>query len=80
METTVLPTIAQAQQMPSQPISAEGPWEAWFAWRPVRLYMTGRLRWLCAIHRRRVSKHGLDVHEYTDDPDAYPCPPERKSQ
>jgi hypothetical protein len=48
------------------------PWASWFAWRPVKLYMTRRYCWLRTIHRRCVTKNGFQSCEYTDRPEDYP--------
>ena len=50
----------------------QDPWGAWFAWHPVKLYMTRRYCWLRTIHRRCVTKNGLQSCEYTDQPEEYP--------
>lgn len=47
-------------------------WRPWFAWRPVRLYMTGQFAWLRPLYRRLVIKPEGMVCEYTDDPDEFP--------
>lgn len=47
-------------------------WEPWFAWRPVKLYMTGRYAWLRPIWRRKVVKTAGSNSEYTDDPGEFP--------
>jgi hypothetical protein len=61
------------------PVSPEtlvlGAWQPWFAWRPVRLYMTGGYVWLRRIHRRGVMKNGLSMCDYTDRPEEFPAPP-----
>jgi hypothetical protein len=49
-------------------------WERWFAWRPVKLYMTPNYAWLRTIYRRCVTKNGLRMRDYTDQPQEYPCP------
>ena len=48
------------------------PWQPWFAWHPVRLYMTGQIAWLRQIYRRHVNKHVATICEYTDDPGEFP--------
>ena len=48
------------------------PWEPWFAWHPVRLYMTGQFAWLRLVHRRYVTKPVGSSCEYTDDPAEFP--------
>jgi hypothetical protein len=50
---------------------AQHPWEPWFAWHPVRLYMDPRYIWMRYIYRRCVRKFGIEHCEYTDSPDAY---------
>ena len=52
----------------------QSDWLEWFAWRPVRLYMTGRLSWLRPIYRRWVVKYGLTTCEYTDQPEMFVTP------
>jgi hypothetical protein len=47
-------------------------WEPWFAWRPVKLYMTGHYAWLRRIYRRTVVKTAGSNCEYTDDPQEFP--------
>lgn len=47
-------------------------WEPWFAWRPVKLYMTGHYAWLRSIYRRTVVKTAGSNCEYTDDPGEFP--------
>ena len=47
-------------------------WKPWFAWRPVRLYMTGDYAWLRYIYRRNVVKAAVGTVEYTDDIKAFP--------
>ena len=49
-------------------------WDSWFAWRPVRLYMTGRVAWLRVIHRRAVSRSGIATRDFTDQPDQFATP------
>ncbi|HUO01218.1 MAG TPA: hypothetical protein VMU31_00450 [Rhizomicrobium sp.] len=63
-----------AAELPHEPNSALRvfPWRPWFAWRPVRLYMTKRLVWLKRLHRRCVIKPVGTVCEYTDSPDEFP--------
>ncbi len=53
-------------------IIEEEQWERWFAWKPVTLYVVHKICWLRKIHRRRVTKHGLRISEYTDKPEEYP--------
>jgi hypothetical protein len=48
------------------------PWHPWFAWHPVRLYMTGQFAWLRLVHRRTVTKPVGSSCEYTDDPAEFP--------
>jgi hypothetical protein len=52
--------------------SSEGEWERWFAWYPVRLYMTSRFAWLKTIYRRCVTKADMETCDYTDAPDEFP--------
>lgn len=47
-------------------------WKPWFAWRPVRLYMTGDFAWLRHIYWRNVVKTAGGTVEYTDDIKAFP--------
>ena len=63
-----------AAELPHEPNSALRvfPWQPWFAWRPVRLYMTGRLAWFRRVHRRCVVKPVGQICEYTDSPDEFP--------
>ena len=63
-----------AAELPHEPSSALQvfPWQPWFAWRPVRLYMTGQLAWLRRVYRRSVVKPVGAVCEYTDNPDEFP--------
>jgi hypothetical protein len=58
----------------SEALRYESGWESWFAWRPVRLYMTGGVAWLRFIHRRGVSKSGIATCDYTDRPDMFGTP------
>jgi hypothetical protein len=51
------------------PVTIDGDWEPWFAWHPVRLYMSGRLAWLCRIHRRAIHRSGMAMWDYTDHPE-----------
>ena len=48
------------------------PWHPWFAWHPVRLYMTGQFAWLRQVYRRHVVKPVGTMCEYTDDPGEFP--------
>jgi hypothetical protein len=50
----------------------EGEWESWFAWHPVRLYMTSRFAWLTTIYRRCVKKGNIESCDYTDAPEEFP--------
>jgi hypothetical protein len=82
--TQILPARAPLNPPLSVPTAVDGPnnyeppiepftaWESWFAWRPVRLYMSSRYAWLRPIHRRCVRKGVFMSCDYTDDPDAYP--------
>ncbi len=60
--------------LPHEPTAAlrVDPWHLWFAWRPVRLYMTGQFAWLRQIHRRYVIRPVGTMCEYTDDPSTFP--------
>lgn len=57
------------------PITIDGAWEPWYAWHPVRLYMSGRLAWLCRIHRRAIHRCGMAMWDYTREPELHPDPP-----
>ena len=57
------------------PITIDGSWEPWFAWHPVKLYMSGRLAWLCRIHRRAIHRSGMAMWDYTDQPEMHADPP-----
>ena len=59
---------------PPEALRYDSDWESWFAWRPVRLYMTGGVAWLRAIHRRNVSQSGIVTCDYTDQPDQFVTP------
>lgn len=61
-------------ELPHEPTAAlrVHRWRPWFAWRPVRLYMTGQFAWLRPLYRRRVIKPEGAACEYTDDPDEFP--------
>lgn len=61
-------------ELPHEPNAAlkVDRWRPWFAWHPVRLYMTGQFAWLRRIHRRWVIKPVGTSCEYTDDPAAFP--------
>jgi hypothetical protein len=52
--------------------SFQGKWERWFAWHPVRLYMTSRFAWLTTIYRRCVTKGDVASRDYTDSPEEFP--------
>ena len=48
-------------------------WAAWFAWRPVRLYMNGKVVWLGWVFRRCViHASGFQTCDYTMEPDEFP--------
>ena len=52
-------------------------WAPWYAWRPVRLYMTGKVAWLSWIFRRCViHSTGFRTCDYTDQPEDFPAPPD----
>jgi hypothetical protein len=59
---------------PPEALRYDSDWEDWFAWRPVRLYMTGRIAWLRVVHRRNVSRCGIATCDYTDQPDQFATP------
>ena len=63
-----------AAELPHEPDAAlrVQPWHPWFAWHPVRLYMTGQFAWLRLIYRRHVTKPVGAVCEYTDNPREFP--------
>jgi hypothetical protein len=44
----------------------------WFAWHPVKSYMSPRYAWLRPIYRRCVNKSGLKSCDYTDSPEDFP--------
>jgi hypothetical protein len=67
-----LEPVTDRQQ--SEALRYDSDWMRWFAWRPVRLYMTGGLAWLCFIHRRQVSRSGIATCDYTDRPDLFATP------
>lgn len=69
--TELQPTGLQAA---AEILRYESDWESWFAWRPVRLYMTGQFAWLRHIHRRNVSRSGISTCDYTDRPDEFTTP------
>ena len=73
MSSTANPQLAYAApQTVADSSITQQPWAAWFAWRPVKLYMTRRYCWLRTIHRRCVTKNGFQSCEYTDRPEDYP--------
>lgn len=47
------------------------PWQPWFAWYPVRLYMCSRHAWLRGIWRRCVDRNGIQTCDYTDCPEKF---------
>jgi hypothetical protein len=48
-------------------------WAAWFAWRPIRLYMSGKIVWLNWVFRRCVTHgNGFQTCDYTTEPDEFP--------
>jgi hypothetical protein len=53
-------------------LTTMGEWERWFAWHPVRIYMTPRFAWLSTIYRRCVTKGFIESCDYTDAPDEFP--------
>ena len=65
---SVVRGVAEAPPNPP-PVTIDGDWEPWFAWHPVRLYMSGRLAWLCRIHRRAIHRSGMAMWDYTDHPE-----------
>jgi len=59
--------------MPERSIIAMTEWAAWFAWRPVRLYMSGKIVWLNWVFRRCVIHgNGFETCDYTLEPDEFP--------
>jgi hypothetical protein len=67
-----LEPVSDRQQ--SDALKYDSDWESWFAWRPVRLYMTGGLAWFRFVHRRDVSRSGIATRDYTDRPDLFATP------
>lgn len=61
-------------EIPREPTAAlhVDHWQPWFAWPPVRLYMTGKFAWLRRVYRRCVTKPVGTVREYTDSPAEFP--------
>ena len=66
------PSVPAEAPNPDPVITYETAWEGWFAWHPVRLYMTGHYAWLRRIHRRCVTKAGVPSCDYTDSPEDFP--------
>jgi len=59
--------------VPPTAISEVTEWTPWFAWHPVRLYMTGRTAWLSWMFRRCViHATGFRTCDYTTEPDEFP--------
>jgi len=54
------------------PITIDSDWERWYAWRPVKLYMSGRYAWLRVIYCRCLHKNGIETCDYTDTPEDFP--------
>jgi len=52
--------------------ASETAWEQWFAWYPVKLYMSTKYAWRRRIYRRCVTRAGFTSRDYTDSPDQYP--------
>ena len=48
------------------------PWEPWFAWHPIKLYMSRQYAWMRWIWRRSVDKNGIDGCDFTDAPEDFP--------
>jgi hypothetical protein len=50
-----------------------GPWQPWFAWRPVRLFGTSRIAWGQNIFRRAVRRdYARPLMDYSDTPARFP--------
>ncbi len=63
-------TMSDAAGPPKpSPLTIDSGWEPWYAWHPVRLYMSWRLVWLCKIHRRAIHRSGMAMWDYTDRPE-----------
>jgi len=71
---TSLPLEPAPDIEPPEALRYESDWVRWFAWRPVRLYMTGGVAWLRAVHRRTVNRSGIVMCDYTDQPDQFATP------
>jgi hypothetical protein len=69
-----MPEQQQPDLQQPEALRYESDWENWFDWRPVRLYMTGRLAWLRTIYRRNVSRSGVSTCDTTDQPDQFATP------
>ena len=57
-------------------------WAAWFAWRPVRLYLNVKAVWLRWVFRRCViHASGFQTCDYTMEPENFPrlVPREQKA-
>lgn len=61
-------------QLPISQIAFEtGPWQPWFAWRPVRLFGTSRVVWGRRIFRRAVRRDFAPyLLDYSDTPSRFP--------
>ena len=67
---------ASAESPPRPPpVTIDGTWEPWYAWHPVKLYMSSQLAWLCWIHRRAIHRSGMAMWDYTDRPELHGDPP-----
>jgi hypothetical protein len=59
---------------PARPVlTIDTGWERWYAWRPVKLYMSSRYAWLRQIYRRCLHKNGIETCDYTDMPEKFPA-------
>lgn len=76
-DTPALVGITSSPEEASRPppITIDGAWEPWYAWHPVRLYMSGRLAWMRRIHRRAIHRCGMAMWDYTDQPEMQGDPP-----
>lgn len=61
-------------QLPISQIAFEtGPWQPWFAWRPVRLFGTSRVVWGRRTFRRVVRRDFAPyLLDYSDTPSRFP--------
>ena len=67
--------VPDAEKPPKPPVlTIDSGWEPWYAWHPVRLYMSGRLAWCRLIHRRSIHRCGMAMWDYTDQPEQHANP------